>query len=280
MTVYTESGIDVTKGMVLSAGSAARTYITVGGELKRGTTKTYSMLKEALSWARRRADALLRFLLPSDVQERLVDATVVFAIVEEALADAVVRFVSEKSDRLADGAVGLASETADRKADATSYFASLVSRRIADALTAFATLEERHPDALVYFGTEVSRAADGRAHFIHISDLYKIQQFLAEYIPQLFYQVEWGTVPVDLPAGASKKATVNPEQTFNKAVVFFGRAIKVKVAAKINNAWQHVTEIDESSAGWAIAFLPNNTTEVLMLNTGGGRTLAFVTWWR
>lgn len=277
--VYTEAGTDVTKGRIQSSPSKARMFVTIGAVLSRGVSRLYEMLAAALTWVRRKADATFRFMPQDSLQERFVDAAGAMAIISETLSDALVRFVSERAERLADSALGFASDAPSALPDALTYFASVVESNFADALFAFGSTSERNPDALVYFGTQMERSADAKGYFIHISDVYGIQQFLADYIPELLYQREWGAIPVVVSAGASRTVSINPSADFNKAIVIFGRNIQAKVYA-YTNAWNLIADINEASAGWAMALLPSNTSKVSILNVGSVRILAFVVWWR
>lgn len=272
VTVTTGQGQDVDKSARLSA-PAERTWTTEPAWLMKGISVVFDMLKRALTWHRRRADSLHRTLPPSAVNEKNVDASVWFALVEEALADVRFHFASGAHSRRADALTPLGTEE-HKQADSKTYFAWEIVKTIVDALTALGTVQEKHPDALVYFGTQVERNADARVHFLHISDIHNIQAFLSDYIPQLWYSIEWGTVPRVLPPGGTVSCNYPTSTNYNKSVLLLAKNIKASVWA--NN--QKVADVDASD--WALVLLSSDTTKCIVQNLSPKSILCFFVWVR
>lgn len=275
VTVTIESPPTLDKYSVRSVTPSSVTLNTVPPELFSGSMRVYEMLRGALEWWMRKVDAQTRFLTEGSVYDRIADAVTAFALLEEITVDSTVVFTEGYMERVADALIGLASEMNDKLADARAYFSLLSEERIADAIVAFADLFERIADALVYFGTEEGRVADARSHHIHISDLYNIGEFLSSGTIS-WRSDDWGTIPLVVEGGQARAANIPPN--YNSAVVLLGKEIKSTIYAFANNAWTKVSDINETSAGWAAVYLPDNTEKVVVFNNRTQTFVAFVTW--
>jgi len=272
ITVTTEEGRDVDKTARISSPTD-RTVATEPAWLRRGISTVFAMLKRAFTWHRVRADSLHRTMPPEAVQEKNADAAVWLALVEEAISDALLYLASEAHGRVVDALTPMGTEE-HKSADSKTYLAWGIVERIADALAGLGTLQERHPDALVYFGTMVEQSPDAKVHFIHISDVHNIQAFLSEFIPSLWYSVDWGTVPRFVAPGGSVSCTYPPATNYSKSVLLLAKEIKAQVWA--DN--QKVADVD--AQGWALVLLPYSTKKCIVQNLSAKKTLCFFTWVR
>lgn len=238
--------------MILSAAtSVARSVMPP--VLEAGVTITYEMLAQALNFGRRLVSALGRFLTEGAKVERAADAKGYFASGESAFADAQLYFVPNAAHTLADARAPFGTEV-ERAADAKGYFAFNESEAIASAMGAFATLAERYPSALVYFGNIVDRTASAQGVNVHISDVNKVAEFIANYIPQAWSSKEWSVTAVILKRGEARKITF-PDR-------------------KGSNVLKGILYI--SAGEWWLETVPNDAEYVIVYNTQHDKVMAFV----
>lgn len=238
--------------MILSAAtSVARSVMPP--VLEAGVTITYEMLAQALNFGRRLVSALGRFLAEGTKVERAADAKGYFASGESAFADAQLYFVPNAAHTLADARAPFGTEV-ERAADAKGYFAFNESEAIASAMGAFATLAERYPSALVYFGNIVDRTASAQGVNVHISDVNKVAEFIANYIPQAWSSKEWSVTAVILKRGEARKITF-PDR-------------------KGSNVLKGILYI--SAGEWWLETVPNDAEYVVVYNTQRDKVVAFV----
>lgn len=238
--------------MILSAAtSVARSVMPP--VLEAGVTITYEMLAQALNFGRRLVSALGRFLTEGAKVERAADAKGYFASGESAFADAQLYFVPNAAHTLADARAPFGTEV-ERAADAKGYFAFNESEAIASAMGAFATLAERYPSALVYFGNIVDRTASAQGVNVHISDVNKVAEFIANYIPQAWSSKEWSVTAVILKRGEARKITF-PDR-------------------KGSNVLKGILYI--SAGEWWLETVPNDAEYVIVYNTQRDKVVAFV----
>lgn len=238
--------------MILSAAtSIARSVMPP--TLEAGVTITYEMLAQALNFGRRLVSALGRFLAEGTKVERTADAKGYFASGESAFADAQLYFVPNAAHTLADARAPFGTEV-ERAADAKGYFAFNESEAIASAMGAFATLAERYPSALVYFGNIVDRTASAQGVNVHISDVNKVAEFIANYIPQAWSSKEWSVTAVILKRGEARKITF-PDR-------------------KGSNVLKGILYI--SAGEWWLETVPNDAEYVVVYNTQRDKVVAFV----
>lgn len=238
--------------MILSAAtSVARSVMPP--VLEAGVTITYEMLAQALNFGRRLVSALGRFLTEGAKVERAADAKGYFASGESAFADAQLYFVPNAAHTLADARAPFGTEV-ERAADAKGYFAFNESEAIASAMGAFATLAERYPSALVYFGNIVDRTASAQGVNVHISDVNKVAEFIANYIPRAWSSKEWSVTAVILKRGEARKITF-PDR-------------------KGSNVLKGILYI--SAGEWWLETVPNDAEYVIVYNTQRDKVVAFV----
>jgi len=195
-------------------------------------------------------DTFTRFLPQSAVTERSADAHGWFAVAEEGRADVKVWLLTQVHSVLSDAKIPFGLEV-ERSADAHGYFAGDVGEAFADAYFALGQLIEQRADALVYFGTMSEVFSDARLVNLHISDVSKINEFVANYLPEIWRTKEWGVLVVPLKRGEAKRVAL-PARSMEKGVLYLARY------------------------EWWIETLPNDASEAIVYNQSHPYLVAFV----
>lgn len=252
VTVVIEAPTPPLGHLILSAKSE-RTYTSAPPSLERSTTTTYEMLPTALSFAKKLASCAGRFVAEQSRVEKRADATGYFADSVSAISDAQLWLVAERGERRADAFAPFGIEQ-EKTVSAQGYFVGSMQEIIADVFGAFATLDEKLPSALVYFGTMEEKKASAQGVHLHISDVNKIAEFIANYIPQLWHSKEWGVTMVQLKRGEARQIPFPPRKGTNvlKGVLYLSRG------------------------EWWLENLPDSAEHATLYNTQHDKIIAFV----
>jgi len=237
-------------GHLIYSPPAVRSWYTLPPYLEYGITQTYEVFAGAIDFARRLADAFVRTLPHSALQERVADAHGWFALAEEERADAKVWLVNVASSVSADAKIPFGTQE-DKAADAHGWFTGNIGEALVDAFGALGELVERSADALVYFGTLSEAYPDARSVYLHISDVKAIQQFISNHIPEMWETKWWGVTVVPLRLGEAKKVML-PKEDLTKGVLYLARE------------------------EWWLVDLPSDSDEVVVYNQSHPKLVAFV----
>lgn len=239
--------------LVLSAKDT-KNYQSAPPALTAGVTHTYEMMANALTFAKRLVSALGRFVDANAPVERKADARGYIAEGVRASADAQAWIVMNAASERADALLSFGTEV-ERTATAHGHLALNADETAADAWGALATsLAETYPDALIYFGTIVDKQVSAQGVNVHLSDVNKIAEFIANYLPQAWKSKEWSVVVVPLRRGRARKVTFPNRSGANvlKGVLYI------------------------AAGEWWLEELPNDAQDVIVYNRDRDLVTAFV----
>lgn len=240
-------------GHMIFSAKESKYYQAAPPMLTSGVTQYYEMLASALTFAKRLVSALGRFVDKNALIERSADARGYIGEGVSANTDAQVWFAVGAEEARADARAPFGTEV-ERQADAHGYFSFETSEALADAWGALAYLVDKYPDARVYFGTIEDKQVSAQGVNVHISDVNKVAEFIANYLPQAWKSKEWSVTVVPLRRGAARKVTFPNRSGSNvlKGVLYI------------------------AAGEWWLEELPSDTQDIVVYNRDKNLVTAFV----